>query len=280
VPDPIGCVHSNWKSDRFATGSWSFFPLNKSASGPSEVKGTPKPQTTFFHQPHQHPSHPHSSLTAAHLLQLNNHHDSSSSSASSMAGKGGASVTGNHRGPRSLSSESSSSSSSSDSEDSDSDSEDDEMVNGGGSGSGGGGSHGHHSTHEVEDVDDDVEDDSSSSDTSSSSSDSDTHEERSSYFSNERSYLIDLYEESRYHLFYASEAISDSYRGTAHGAYLSGIESAEKILQLIAKETNNNLVSASAASSSASCSSLSAAVSAGSVSVAAAASLSSLNKRK
>ena len=27
VPDPIGCVHSAWRSDPFAMGSWGYFPL-------------------------------------------------------------------------------------------------------------------------------------------------------------------------------------------------------------------------------------------------------------
>lgn len=32
VPDPIGCKHSSWRTDRFATGSWTHFPYSNDAT--------------------------------------------------------------------------------------------------------------------------------------------------------------------------------------------------------------------------------------------------------
>jgi hypothetical protein len=88
VPDPMDVFIRI--GNQIACPIIMVFPLNKSASGSSE---TPIPQITFFHQPHQHPSHPHSSLTAAHLFQLNG-------SSSVPAVKGGVTGSGvsNHLG--------------------------------------------------------------------------------------------------------------------------------------------------------------------------------------
>lgn len=33
VPEPIGCIHSSWKSDRFARGSWTHFPYQAANNG-------------------------------------------------------------------------------------------------------------------------------------------------------------------------------------------------------------------------------------------------------
>lgn len=149
VPNPIGCKHSAWKSDRFAAGSWCFFPMNPNLD--------PKAPPTSHH------------LHALKTLEKKKVDSSSDSDTSS-----------------------------------DEEEDDDDEVE------------------DDDESDDESSDDSSSS--SSSSSDGDTHVE------------IDIQngkgsEITR--LFYASEAISDNFRGTAHGAYLSGVEQAERIIHLI-----------------------------------------------
>jgi monoamine oxidase len=37
IPYPIGCMHSSWKKDKFAGGSWSCFPCNRRLQSKSET---------------------------------------------------------------------------------------------------------------------------------------------------------------------------------------------------------------------------------------------------
>lgn len=184
VPDPIGCVHSAWRSDPFAMGSWGYFPLQSN-----------------------HPS-------------TNGEEDEDRIFSTDMG-----MIDDEMIEERSLSE--SDISTSSDEEDEDDDDDDDDSV---------------------EDGDDDDDDDDDDDSSSSSSSDSSAghlkgpvvlqpqphhgHHHHSHHHHHNRTPAVTKVNR----LFYASEAISDAYRGTAHGGYLTGIEAAEKILHLISKE--------------------------------------------